>query len=83
VLPRSNSPRQPPPTSAQLPLIYANGVQRVDGSRLKEMFLPRITPKTKQLLRRERDFVRGQLQHYGVRDDTHDAFGSHALNEQG
>jgi hypothetical protein len=45
------------------------------------MFLPRITPETTRLLRRERDFVRAQLQHYGVRDGTHDAIGSHALKK--
>jgi hypothetical protein len=46
---------------------YAKGrVERIDGSRLKAMFLPRLTPEANKLLRDHSDFVRGQLQHYGV-----------------
>lgn len=42
------------------------GVERIDSSHLKTMFLPRLTPEANKLLRDHHSFVRGQLQHYGV-----------------
>lgn len=44
-------------------------VERVDGASLRRMFLPNITPEGKKQLRDRHDFVRGQLQHYGVSFD--------------
>lgn len=60
---------------------YAQGqVERVDGSRLKAMFLPRLTPEANALLQRHHSsFVRGQLQHYGVDYDKNDLSGNGTL----
>lgn len=44
-------------------------VARVDGASLRRMFLPKITPEGKKQLRDVPNFVRGQLQHYGVSFD--------------
>jgi hypothetical protein len=41
-------------------------LERIEGSRLKELFIPRLTKEANKLLRDHRHFVRGQLQHYGV-----------------
>ncbi|KAK4034726.1 putative AT hook motif family protein [Parachaetomium inaequale] len=41
-------------------------IERVDGARLKAMFLPRLTREAKTLLRDHPNFIRAQLQHYGV-----------------
>jgi hypothetical protein len=40
-------------------------VPRVEGPRLRSMFLPKLTPEGRELLRiyKGRDFVRGQLKH--------------------
>lgn len=46
---------------------YAQGrVERIEGSHLRRIFLPRLTAEANLLIRDRRDFVRGQLQHYGV-----------------
>jgi hypothetical protein len=43
-------------------------VERVEGSSLRGMFIPRITPEGRRLLDGSLSgfFVRGQLKHYGV-----------------
>ncbi|KAK4203968.1 hypothetical protein QBC40DRAFT_262003 [Triangularia verruculosa] len=56
-----------------------NGVERVDGARLKSIFLPRLTPEANKLLRNVHDFVRGQLQHYGVQYNEKDFSGNGTL----
>jgi hypothetical protein len=60
---------------------YAQGqVERIDGSRLKAMFLPRLTSEANELLQKHRsNFVRGQLQHYGVDYDKNDLSGNGTL----
>lgn len=61
---------------------YAQGrVERIDGSSLKAMFLPRLTAEANTLLQRHyRDsFVCGQLQHYGVDYDEKDISGNGTL----
>ncbi|KAI0162488.1 hypothetical protein BJ166DRAFT_591353 [Pestalotiopsis sp. NC0098] len=52
-------------------LFYANRIERIEGSRLRQMFLPKVTPEaTKKLRRNFGDcFVRAQLKHYGVEFD--------------
>ena len=46
---------------------FAKGrVERIDGSRLEALFLPRVTQKGKELLQYHPCFLRGQLQHYGM-----------------
>ncbi|CAK9787236.1 hypothetical protein CC85DRAFT_285098 [Cutaneotrichosporon oleaginosum] len=40
--------------------------ERVDGSRLRELFLPTLTPEANKLLYENSYFVQAQLQHYGV-----------------
>jgi hypothetical protein len=47
--------------------LYARGhIQRIDGDRLKEMFLPTMSEEAKTAVRSEFHFVRAQLQHYGI-----------------
>lgn len=47
--------------------LYAIGhIQRIDGDRLKEMFLPAMSEEAKTAVRSEFHFVRAQLQHYGI-----------------
>ena len=67
---------------------YAHGrffaqhrVERVDGSRLSSIFLPRLTPEASKLIQTysRSDFVRGQLQHYGVGYDESDFSGNGTL----
>lgn len=61
---------------------YAKGrVERIDGLRLKTMFLPRLTAEANKLLRDHygSDFVRGQLQHYGVNYDEKEFSGNGTL----
>ncbi|KAL3461308.1 hypothetical protein BJX64DRAFT_163746 [Aspergillus heterothallicus] len=41
-------------------------IERVDGASLRRMFLSRIWREGEKQLRDHRDFIRGQLQHYGV-----------------
>lgn len=58
---------------------YTRGrVERIDGSRLKTMFLPRLTTEANKLLSGS-DFVRGQLQHYGVDYDEQEYSGNGTL----
>lgn len=58
---------------------FAQGVERIEGSRLKAMFLPRLAPEAKQLLRNHSSFVRGQLQHYGADYDAREFSGNGVL----
>ncbi|CAI7626877.1 unnamed protein product [Penicillium bialowiezense] len=51
------------------------GIERIEGSALREMFLSKMTPKGKKALRDDRDFVRSQLKHYGVDIDEHNCSG--------
>ncbi|KAK4101281.1 hypothetical protein N658DRAFT_486301 [Parathielavia hyrcaniae] len=52
-------------------------VERIEGARLRAMFLPRLTAEANRLLRDHRDsFVRGQLLHYGVEYDKNDFSGN-------
>ena len=53
-------------------------VERIDGSRLKTMFLPRLTAEANTLLSVS-GFVRGQLQHYGVGYDEQEYSGNGTL----
>ncbi|PWY65546.1 hypothetical protein BO83DRAFT_401997 [Aspergillus eucalypticola CBS 122712] len=40
--------------------------ERVDGSSLRRIFLPKLSREGQKILRDRTDFVRSQLQHYGV-----------------
>ncbi|KAH8434173.1 uncharacterized protein LDX57_011811 [Aspergillus melleus] len=40
-------------------------IERVDSTTLQSMFLPKLSATGQKALRDHRDFVRGQLQHYG------------------
>ncbi|XRM46843.1 hypothetical protein ABZX51_009867 [Aspergillus tubingensis] len=42
------------------------GNERVDSSSLRRMFLPKLSREGQKILRDRTDFVRSQLQHYGV-----------------
>ena len=55
---------------------FAQGVERVDGARLKALFLPTLTKEANKLLRDQRNFVRGQLQHYGIDYDEKEFSGN-------
>ncbi|KAK1834071.1 hypothetical protein QBC39DRAFT_379988 [Podospora conica] len=47
--------------------LYAIGhIPRIEGDRLKEMFLPTMSEEAKAAVRSEFHFARAQLQHYGV-----------------
>ncbi|KAJ5107313.1 hypothetical protein N7456_003988 [Penicillium angulare] len=46
-----------------------HGEDRIEGSRLRDMFLPRISREGQKALRDSFDFVRCQLKHYGVEVD--------------
>lgn len=56
-------------------------VERVEGSSLRGMLLPKLTPQGRRTLdQRYRDcFARGQLKHYGVPFDEHDISGNGTL----
>jgi len=56
-------------------------VERVDGARLKDMFLPKLTGEANKLIRDHHDdlFVRGQLKHYGVEYDESEITGNGTL----
>lgn len=61
--------------SSQYGRFTVYGIERIEGSALREMFLPKLTPKGKKALRDDRDFVRSQLKHYGVDIDEHNCSG--------
>lgn len=42
-------------------------MERIKGSRLRRMFLPRLSCEAKRALQQNRQFVRCQLKHYGIR----------------
>jgi len=44
-------------------------VERIETPRLKDMFLPRLTPEANKMFRNHFEFVRCQLKHYGVEFD--------------
>lgn len=44
-------------------------IERMNGDSLRSLFLPRLTPGGQKVLRDHYNFVRGQLQHYGVAFD--------------
>ncbi|KAI9371398.1 hypothetical protein BJX61DRAFT_548286 [Aspergillus egyptiacus] len=54
-------------------------VDRVQGASLRRMFLPKVTPEGKKQLRDSSQFVRGQLQHYGVGFDERSLTGNGTL----
>ncbi|KAI0010647.1 hypothetical protein F4779DRAFT_638829 [Xylariaceae sp. FL0662B] len=41
-------------------------IERRDPSILRSMFLPKLSPEAKRILRRQPNFVAGQLKHYGI-----------------
>ena len=55
-------------------------IERIDSAELKSMFLPSLNEKANTLLNEgvEGDFVRGQLQHYGVEYDESEFRGNGA-----
>jgi hypothetical protein len=56
-------------------------VERVDGSSLRNMFLPKLTAKGRRQLNAgySDNFVRGQLKHYGVQFDESEISGNGTL----
>lgn len=56
----------------------ALGEDRVETAKLKQLFLPAMTPEAKKLLRDKHYFVSAQLQHYGVQDAAQAGFGQGA-----
>ncbi|KAI9053497.1 hypothetical protein LZ554_002452 [Drepanopeziza brunnea f. sp. 'monogermtubi'] len=56
-------------------------VERVTGSSLRSMFIPRLTPHAQILMGQSYSggFVRGQLKHYGVQFDTSEISGNGIL----
>lgn len=46
--------------------VQPSNVERIDGTRLRELFLPVVTSEAKRLMQRDRDFVVGQLKHYDI-----------------
>src|SRR5436190_10388877 len=56
-------------------------VERVEGSSLRSMFLPRLTPEGRRQLNAGYSdyFVRGQLKHYGVQFDESEISGNGTL----
>lgn len=40
-------------------------MDRIEGSQLRSMFLPKLSPAGQKALRDNPDFVRSQLKHYG------------------
>lgn len=56
-------------------------VERVDGSSLRSMFLPKVTPEGRRKLNAgySDNFVRGQLKHYGVQFDESEISGNGTL----
>ncbi|KAK7222553.1 hypothetical protein V2G26_010556 [Clonostachys chloroleuca] len=58
----------------------AGHVDRMEGSDLRAMFLPNLSPKGRQVLAKEGEsFVRGQLLHYGVTFRADEFSGNRAL----
>ncbi|KAK3324154.1 hypothetical protein B0T19DRAFT_402406 [Cercophora scortea] len=54
-----------------------DNVERIDGSELERMFLPRLTPEANNLLRHHHaNFVRSQLMHYGIEYDPTELTGN-------
>ncbi|CEL07994.1 hypothetical protein ASPCAL11149 [Aspergillus calidoustus] len=52
-------------------------IERVDGAPLRRMmFIPKMTREAQKQLRDHRDFIRGQLQHYGVSFDESEFTGN-------
>lgn len=65
--------------SSEYGRFYAkNWVERVDSTSLKAMFLPKMTREGGRMLQKT-DFVRGQLQHYGVQFDESEFSGNGTL----
>ncbi|KAK2756546.1 hypothetical protein FQN54_005439 [Arachnomyces sp. PD_36] len=52
------------------------GLDRVEGHRLRSMFLPKISPAGQRALRDNSDFVRCQLKHYGVEFEERELTGN-------
>ncbi|ETS87113.1 hypothetical protein PFICI_00941 [Pestalotiopsis fici W106-1] len=61
--------------------LVPNRVERVQGSHLRQMFLPKLTPEANKRLRdsHEDTFVRGQLKHYGVHFEEGEISGNGTL----
>jgi hypothetical protein len=45
---------------------WPGGMERIKGSRLRRMFLPRLSREVKRALQENRQFCRCQLKHYGI-----------------
>ncbi|KAI9042127.1 uncharacterized protein KD926_006046 [Aspergillus affinis] len=54
-------------------------IERVNGDSLRGMFLPKLSSSAQRSLRDHSDFVRGQLQHYGVAFDERQFSGNGTL----
>ncbi|OJJ42500.1 hypothetical protein ASPZODRAFT_137291 [Penicilliopsis zonata CBS 506.65] len=51
-------------------------IDRIEGSQLRSMFLPKLSREGQKALRDNRNFVRSQLKHYGVQIDGKKFFGN-------
>jgi len=54
-------------------------VERVEGSSLREMFLPRQSREGQRMRDKIHDFIPGQLKHYGISFEGHDLLGRREL----
>ncbi|KAF7716210.1 Uncharacterized protein PECH_005123 [Penicillium ucsense] len=59
-------------------MVEPGHLERVEGSELREMFLPKLTPLGRKALS-NRDFVRCKLMHYGVKFEDKEFTGSGTL----
>lgn len=55
---------------------WPSDVTRTDVAELKRMFLPSLSDEGRKVINRDRGFVKGQLQHYGVQYDPRDYTGN-------
>lgn len=53
-------------------------MDRIEGSRLRSMFLPKLSREGQKVLRDNFGFVRSQLKHYGVQFEEREFFGNGA-----
>jgi hypothetical protein len=51
-------------------------LDRIEGSHLRNMFLPKMSREGQKALRDNRHFVRGQLKHYGVQFEEREFSGN-------
>lgn len=51
-------------------------VTRTDVADLKRMFLPSLSPEGREAIKHDRDYVKGQLQHYDVQYEPREYTGN-------